>query len=119
MLSVNFVGCGANARPSGITLPESTLAEHEMRGGSATVNVNGINYTSGKGLLNLAMQFQNNVRMDTGFFIGCGEQEGASIRGRMERGTRVYSLSFTTRLEQNSPEYAKFSAGTSGPRPSR
>lgn len=115
MLSVSFVGCGANAEPSGIVLPGTTLPEHEMKGGNATVNINGTDYTSGKGLLSLDMSFQNNVRLDQGFFIGCGEQGGALIRGRMERGKRVYSLSFVTRLEKNSPEYAKFAAGDSGP----
>jgi hypothetical protein len=42
-------------------------------------------------------------------------QDGAAIRGRMERGKRAYTLGFTTRLETGSPEYAALKAGTTGP----
>jgi hypothetical protein len=41
-LNVNFVGSGANAIPSAIVMPATKLVEHEIRGGSATVTVNGV-----------------------------------------------------------------------------
>jgi hypothetical protein len=112
MISANFVGCGKNALPSAVVLP-AKLVEHEIRGGSATVTINGTTY-SGGALMSLDMSFANNIRLDQGFFIGSGVQDGAAIRGRMERGNRVYGLSFVTRLSQASDEYAKLKAMTPG-----
>lgn len=115
MLTVNFVGCGKNASPSAIVLPDAKLAEHELRGGSATVTINGVDYVAGKSLLSLEMSFANNVRLDQGFFIGSGTQDNAAIRGRMERGNRDFGLTFTARLESGSDEYTKLKAQTTGP----
>lgn len=115
MLTVNFVGCGKNVQPSAIVLPDAKLTEHELRGGSATVNINGVDYVANKSLLSLEMTFNNNVRLDQGFFIGSGVQDGAAIRGRMERGNREFGLTFTARLAADSSEYAKLKAQTTGP----
>jgi hypothetical protein len=115
MLTANFIGCGKNTIPSGIVMPTTKLAEHEIRGGSATVSINGVDYVASKDLLSLDMSFNNNIRADQGFFVGSGTQDGAAIRGRMERGNRAYGLSFTARLEQASTEYAKLKALTTGP----
>lgn len=112
-ISVNFVGTGQHVTPSGITLP-AKITEHELRGGSATVTINGTDYTGNKNLLSLGMSFANNIRLDQGFFIGSGVQDGAAIRGRMERGNRVYGLTFTTRLEQGSPELLKLKSMATG-----
>lgn len=114
LITVNFVGCGKTAEPSGIVMPATKLAEHELRGGSATVTINGTDYVAGKSLLSLEMAFRNNIRLDQGFFIGSGVQDNAAIRGRMERGNREYSLNFTARLEAASTEYAKLKAQTTG-----
>jgi hypothetical protein len=114
MLNVNFVGCGKNVLPSGIALPATKLVEHECRGGSAAVTVNGVDYTAGKGLMSLEMNFSNNVRLDQGFYVGSGVQDNAAIRGRLERGPREYGMTFTTRLEKTSLEYTKLKALTPG-----
>jgi hypothetical protein len=114
MITANFAGCGANAQPSAIVLP-AALVEHELRGGSATVSINGVDYVSDKSLLSLDMGFANNLRLDQGFFIGSGVQDGAALRGRMERGNRAYSLSFVARLSAGSTEYTKLKSLIPGP----
>jgi hypothetical protein len=114
MSTVNIVGSGKTAEPSGITLPASALSEHLLSGSSATVTINGTDYVSNKSLLSLQMGFANNVRLDSGYFIGSGTEDGAAIRGRMERGNRAVTLSFTARLEAGSAEHTKLKAQTSG-----
>jgi hypothetical protein len=109
----DIFGCGKTLEPSAITLP-AALAESTLSGSSATVTLNGTDYIANKSLISLDMSFANNVRLDSGYFIGSGTEDGASIRGRMERGDRVYGLTFVARLESGSTELSKLKAGTTG-----
>lgn len=115
MASANIVGCGKTLNPSGVTLPTTPLQEHNLSGSSATVTVAGIDYVANKSLLSLEMTFANQVRLDSGYFIGSGVDDGFAIRGRMERGKRQFGVSFTARLQKGSPEYTKLMAQTTGP----
>lgn len=115
MCSANLVGTGKTAEPSTITLPSTPLAEHLLAGSSATVTIDGIDYVANKSLLSLEMSFGNNVKLDSGYFIGSGiDSNGFALRGRMEHGNRAFGLTYTARLEQGSTEYAKLKAATKG-----
>ncbi len=114
LASANLVGCGKVTEPSAITLPTAPLTEHALSGSSATVTINGVDYVANKSLLSLEMTFSNAIRTDSGYFIGSGTEDGAAIRGRMERGTRAYGVNFVARLGTNSPELAALKAGTTG-----
>ena len=112
-IAINFVGCGKLVEPSGITLPAPT-AEHFLPAASAQVTINGVNYVSNRNLVSLELGFKNNVRPDSGFYVGSGTQDGAAIRGRMEFGDRAATLKFVARFEQGSTELDKLKNQTTG-----
>jgi hypothetical protein len=112
-LVVDYVGTGNNDEPSAVTIP-ATLSEDFLNAGGAAVTINGTNYVSNKGLVSLEWTWKNNVRLDTGFFIGSGAVDGAQIRGRMETGDRACTMKFRCRLESGSDEYTKLRAQTEG-----
>jgi hypothetical protein len=115
MTTVNLVGCGKTVEPSGITLPSVPLVEHALNGANATVVLNGTTYSGGnKSLMTMEASFNNNLRTDTGYFIGSGSDGVFAIKGRMERGNRQYGLGFTARLETGSPELTALKAQTTG-----
>jgi len=106
----NFVGCGKLIRPSGIVIPAVT-AENLLPSASLALSVNGTDYVTTKRVINLELQWKNNIRLDTGFYPGSGFQtlgdpDSGAIRGRMEHGKRTLSLRFSARFEDGSSELA-------------
>lgn len=118
--TVNFVGTGKLVEPSTIDLEAVPLtAEHILSAGSATVTINGTDYVAGGALEELTMTWANNVRRESGYFIGSGYQTpgnglSGQIRGRMEHAKREPGLTFVARLAAGSPELTKLKAGTTG-----
>jgi len=117
---VNFVGTGKLTEPSGIDMDTvSAPAEHILSAGSATVTIIAQDYVANGALEETTITWKNNLRRESGFFIGSGYQtpgDGASgqVRGRMEHATRQGGLRFVARLAAGSPERAKLKAGTTG-----
>lgn len=115
MTTVDLIGCGKTVEPSTLTIPSTPLAEHLLNGHNATVVLNGTTYSgANKSLMSLEASFNNNLRGDSGYFIGSGSDGAYAIKGRMERGNRQYGLNFTARLESGSPELVALKAGTVG-----
>ncbi len=110
--SCNFVGCGWVDSPSGIVLPAAPLPEHFMPASSASVVVNGINYTQDKNLVSVEITGSNNVR--EGFYPGSGTQNDFAVQGRMERGTRSLGLRVVGRFDAGSLELEKLMNLTTG-----
>lgn len=110
---VNFVGSGKHTLPSGVALP-AVLSEKYMLGSSAAITINGHDYVSDTTMLSGSMGWNNNPLEAAGYFIGSGIVDGAAVRGRIEFGNRVPSLTFTVRLKNNSPELAALIAQTTG-----
>ena len=69
------------------------------------ITINGIDYTLGGGFISLQFKYDNAVRLPSGFYPGSGEQNGYAVRGRMEYGTRVISLTFVARASKGSVEF--------------
>jgi hypothetical protein len=61
------------------------------------------------------MRWNNNVRLDTGYYPGSGTQNGYAVRGRMEYGIREMSLNFVARAQKGSLEYNNLLNQTEGP----
>lgn len=112
-VSMEIVGTGKLSDPSGLTAP-ARLTENLLPSASLAVTINGTDYVTNKNIVSLEWGWQNNHRLDSGFFPGSGVQDGAAIRGRMEFGDRVPVLSFVARLDENSDEFAKLKAQTTG-----
>src|SRR5215831_15552129 len=112
-ITVNWVGSGKMTTPSGATIP-AVVAEHYMLTGSMQMTINGTDYITAKTILSGQIAWKNNLLVGPGYFPGSGMQNGAAIRGRIEFGARVPTLTFTARLLKNSDEYAKLVAQTTG-----
>lgn len=112
-ITIGCVGTGQETLPSGLTLPAAT-ALHGLNAGSATIVINGNNYISSKRIVSLEMGFNNNMRLDQGFYPGSGTDDGFAIRGRMEHGDRTAFLRFVVRSEQGGDEFTKTIAQTEG-----
>jgi hypothetical protein len=117
-ITVEFVGSGLTAEPSGIVIPAITV-EKLLPSASLTLTVNGTDYVTNKNIVSLETGWKNNVRLDSGFYPGSGFQtpgDGASgaVRGRMEFGNRQGNLRFVARFERGSDEFTKLKAQTTG-----
>lgn len=112
-LSVDIVGSGRFTDPSGVTLPAVT-AQKRLDATNLSCTINGTNYVTAKSFVSLSFAWKNNVRLDTGYFPGSGSQNGGSVRGRMEFGTRQASLRFVVRFAEDSDEITKMEAQTTG-----
>lgn len=111
-LIVDVVGTGKVTSPSSITVP-ATLTESFLNAGGATVSFLGETYSGGE-LVSVEWSWKNNIRLDTGFFIGSGTSNGGQLRGRMETNKRECSMRFRVRLESGSGEEADLLAQTEG-----
>jgi len=116
-VSVNCVGTGKTAAPSGITPWPTITAEHFLNAASATINIVGQDYIMTASFISLEFRWNNNVRLPSGLYPGSGTQNGYAVRGRMEYATRESSLRFVARALKGSPEYAALMAQpqTEGP----
>jgi Phage tail tube protein len=110
----NFVGTGNVDQPSAIVMP-ALIQEHFLNAASATIDINGVNYVLNKTFVSCDITWNNNVRLDEGFYPGSGTKNGAAIRGRMEHGDRTCGFTFRARMEQGSPELVKLMSQTTGP----
>jgi hypothetical protein len=115
-LVINCVGTGKTIEPSGITIPTVT-AEHFLNAASATITLGTppIDYVALASFNSMEFRWNNNIRLDTGFYPGSGTQSGFAIRGRMEYNNREISLSFVARALKGSPEYFNLVGLTEGP----
>lgn len=104
-VTVNSVGTGKVLVPSGIVLPPP-LAETFLNASSAAITINDVNYVLNKTFISLEVRWNNNMRLDSGFYPGSGvDSHGFALRGRMEHGDRMCEISFVARLCAGSPEY--------------
>lgn len=107
----NFIGSGRYTAPSGVTLP-ATLSENYMLSSSAAITINGVDYVAAKTILNGTMSWKNNLLANAGYFPGSGIVNSAAVRGRIEIGKRVPTLTFQARLLNSSAEFTKLIAQT-------
>lgn len=116
--TANFVGIGKSVEPSNLVLPAAT-AEHLLPAGSLGLLINGTDYISAKSIIEAEFGYQNNVRLDTGFYPGsgfntAGDATSGQIRGRMEMGDRTITMNFVARFDHGSTEPASLKAQTEG-----
>jgi len=113
-MTSTWTGCGKFANPSTITLPNATVEHPLNAGGATTLTVSGVDYIANQRFVSMEFGWQNNPRLDSGFYPGSGSQDGASIRGRMRHGDRACFLNFVVEMEADSAERTKMEALTEG-----
>jgi hypothetical protein len=111
-VTAGFVGTGSVTQPSTYTPWPTVTAEHFLNAASATISINGIDYVLAQSFISLEFSWNNNVRLDTGYYPGSGTQNTYAIRGRMEHGDRECSLKFVARACKGSQEYTNLLART-------
>lgn len=115
-MTVNCVGTGKVLSPSGIVLP-AILSEHFLNASSATITVGTppIDYVLNRSFIRCEVRWNNNIRLDSGFYPGSGTQNGFALRGRMEFGDRTCEITFSARACKGSPEYNQLLTLATGP----
>ena len=111
---INTVGSGKVITPSAITLP-TVLAENFLNAAGASVIINGIDYVLNQTLISVEVNWNNNVRLDAGYYPGSGSQNGFALRGRMEWGDRTCQITVRARACPGSAEYNALLTMASGP----
>ena len=112
-VAVTMPGSGRVTVPSGVVVPALT-AEHFLNAAGATITINSIDYVLAQSFISLEFRWNNNVRLDTGYYPGSGTQNGYAVRGRMEYGIREMTLNFVARAVKGSPEYNNLINQTEG-----
>lgn len=107
-------GSGRAQSPGLSPLP-TVIPEHFLNAAGATITINGIDYVLSQSFISLVMRWNNNVRLDTGYYPGSGTQNGYAVRGRMEYGVREMSLNFVARAQKGSVEYNNLLNQVEGP----
>jgi hypothetical protein len=103
-VTVNCVGTGSIANPSGIVFP-AVQTEHFLNASGASINIGGIDYVLETSFISAEFRWNNNIRLPSGYYPGSGTQNGFAIRGRMEYGNRECTLTFVARASKGSREF--------------
>ena len=117
-VTVQFAGCGMLTEPSAIVIPAAT-AENLLRSAGLTLSVHESDIVLNGRIISLKLTIKNNIRLDSGFHPGSGFQtaldpESGAIRGRMEHGIRQYSIEYSARFLNGSPEWTALKAQSEG-----
>jgi hypothetical protein len=104
-----------HAQSPGLNPLPAVTPEHFLNAAGATITINGIDYVLSQSFISLEFRWNNNVRLDTGYYPGSGTQNGYAVRGRMEYGVREMTLNFVARAQKGSLEYNNLINQTEGP----
>ena len=104
-----------NVQQPGLSPIPAVTAEHFLNAAGASINFNGVDYVLSESFISLVMRWNNNVRLDTGYYPGSGTQNGYAVRGRMEYGIREMTLNFVARAQKGSIEYSNLINQVEGP----
>jgi hypothetical protein len=113
-VTVNCVGTGSIANPSGITFP-AVQTEHFLNASGAAINIQGIDYVLETSFISAEYRWNNNIRLPSGYYPGSGTQNGFAIRGRMEYGNREATFTFVARAAKGSREFNNLMTLHEGP----
>lgn len=113
-VAVNCVGSGKVVSPSGIVVPPP-VDEHNLNAAGASIIINGIDYVLNQTMISLEVRWNNNVRLDSGYYPGSGTFNGFATRGRMEWGDRTCEIVLRARACPGSAEYNALLAMDGGP----
>jgi hypothetical protein len=116
-LVMDLVGSGKLG--SAVTFPTSKTQCNYQLSNSLTATIHGVNYVTEKNFESFQFEWDNNPRLDSGYFPGSGFQtdgdsSSGAVRGRMEFGDRKLMCKFVTRLKATSTEFAKLTAQSAG-----
>lgn len=113
-LTIRFAGCGKYVRPFGVTIPVA-YTEHRLGAGSTVqLLIGGTNYITEKTFVDLEWTWENDVKLESGYFPGSGQQDGYDIRGRMRVGNQSSRLVWTVEAEPGDSAFDDFVDGVEG-----
>lgn len=113
-VAVNCVGSGKVVSPSGIVVPPP-VTETNLNAAGGHIVINGIDYVLNQTMISVEVRWNNNVRLDTGYYPGSGSQNGFATRGRMEWGDRTCEIVLRARACPGSAEYNALLTMDGGP----
>ena len=118
-LNIEMVGSGKIDRTSTPTFPSKTPV-NLLPALSLGLSINGADYVSTKNFVSLDFEWDNAVRMDSGFvpsataFQTPGDASTGAVRSRMEFGTRKAMLKWVARYVNGSTELTSLDAQSAG-----
>lgn len=114
LFTSSWLGSGAWASPSTITIP-ALATEHRLNAGGITVlTINGIDYMAADRFVSAQFSLKNNIRADSRYFPGSGTQSGFQIGGRMRRGSPAITCNVVVECEAGSDEEDNLLSQTEG-----
>lgn len=113
-LSIGIVGTGRYAEPSGLDFTTMPLIATPLPGYGASITIMGVDYAATGRIVSYNFGWNNNARLDAGFFPGSGKQGNHQVRGRMEHGDRAASLDFVARIAAGQAERTALKNLTTG-----
>lgn len=109
-----WLGTGAYVKPSGLTMP-TIYAEHSLNAGGLTaLTLLGFDYLANKRFVDLTFGWKNNIRDQSSYFPGSGNQGGYQLRGRIRRGAPTVTLTSTVEVATGTSEEDALLAQTTG-----
>lgn len=109
-----WLGTGGFTKPSGITIP-AAYTEHSMNAGTiTTLTLCGFNYLTNKNFVSTDIGWKNNIRDQSSYYPGSGNQSGFQLRGRVRRGVPTITLKATVEAQSGSSEEDALLASTEG-----
>ncbi len=104
LFTSQWLGTGAFERPSGITIPTIYDETSLNAGNVTTLSMCGFDYLTNKRFVDVNFGWKNNIRDQSGYFPGSGNQDEYQLRGRMRRGAPSITLKSTVECDSGSSE---------------
>lgn len=104
LFTSNWAGTGGYVKPSGIVMPTIFQENSINAGGITALKFIGFDYLANLRFVNARFNWKNNLRDQSSYFPGSGQQLGYQLRGRMRRGVPTITLMCQVECDSGSSE---------------
>jgi hypothetical protein len=99
-----WIGTGSYTKPSAYVMP-TVCQEHSINAGGITaLTFDGFDYLANLRFVNARFNWKNNLRDNSSYFPGSGNQNGYQLRGRMRRAAPTITLTCQVECDSGSSE---------------
>lgn len=109
-----WLGTGSYTKPSGLTMPNPYAENRISAGGITAMTFSGFNYLTNFRMIEIDFGWKNNIRDQSSYFPGSGNEAGFQLRGRMRRAAPTITLRTQVECDSGSSEEDLLIAGTPG-----
>jgi hypothetical protein len=114
LFTSSWIGTGGFQKPSGLTMPTIFQENSINAGGITALTFIGFDYLANLRFVNARFNWKNNLRDQSSYYPGSGQQSGYQLRGRMRRGAPTITLTCQVECDSGSSEEDLLLAQTSG-----